>query len=278
MNPHGSTVQPGISQARAVDAERVESALSLIAPRWTTWVAQTLAHQHRPMRFGDISAQLPFFSKPVLSRRLAQMISDGLVTRGEALHASYHLTGLGRSLSPVHQALVDWSHNHFHFVPGAMAGAERVEDALRRLHLRHTTAVVNALGSGPMRFVHIGEAVGLDSAYTRQRLIRLQADGLVTRTGPRYGDPYALTAAGRALGPVYAAAERWSNLTSTISPAAPHVARARSRAQPGPDGIRTAAALRRSPGVPGALFSHAPTPQPRVPATVTAQSAPARGR
>jgi hypothetical protein len=45
-----------------------------------------------------------------------------------------------------------------------------------------------------------------------------------------------------------------------------------------PDGISTAAALRRSPAAPSGLFSHAPVPQPRVPATITAQSSPVRSR
>jgi DNA-binding HxlR family transcriptional regulator len=164
-----------------------------------------------------------------------------------------------------------------------VAGAERVEDAVRRLHLRHTTAVIQALDAGPMRFVHLSEAVGLDDPYTRQRLVRLTDDGLVTRTGPRHGDPYMLTAAGRALGPVYAAIEHWIDPTASTRPTAPVVpvvtaTRTHRTAPPGPDGIRTAAALRRSPVAPSGLFSHAPVPQPRVPATITAQSSPSRNR
>jgi DNA-binding HxlR family transcriptional regulator len=271
--------QPGTSQTGAVDAQRVEHTLSLIAPKWTTWVVQTMAQRHQPMRVRDIGAELPFVSQPVLSKRLAQMHTDGLLTRAEDLRAPYRLTGFGTSLSPVHQALADWSHNHLS--PGSVAAAERVEDAVRRLHLRHTTAVIQALDDGPMRFIHISEAVGLDDPYTRQRLIRLQADGLVTRTGPRHGDPYTLTAAGQALGPVYAAVEHWSNPTAPTRPAATRVAtatRTRNATPARSDGIRTAAALRRSPAAPSGLFSHAPQPQPRVPTTITAQSAPARGR
>ncbi|MEE4543644.1 winged helix-turn-helix transcriptional regulator [Streptomyces sp. V4-01] len=272
--------QPTVTQTGAVHARRIEDALSLIAPKWTTWVVQTLAQQHQPMRVRDIGSQLPFISQPVLSKRLAQMHADGLVTRGADLRAPYQLSGFGTSLAPVHQALAAWSHDHVHFSPDGVASAERVEDALRRLNLRHTTAVIQALDAGPMRFVHIGEAVGLDDPYTRQRLIRLHADGLVTRTGPRHGDPYTLTAAGRALGPVYAAVGHWSDPTAATRPAAPvaTVTRTHRAAPRGEEGIRTAAALRRSPAAPGGLFSHAPAPQQRVPATITAQSAPARAR
>ncbi|SHN23184.1 winged helix-turn-helix transcriptional regulator [Actinacidiphila paucisporea] len=273
--------QPSTSRTGAAHAQRVEDALSLIAPKWTNWVVQTLAQARQPMRVREIARQLPFVSEQLVGRRLAQMHADGLVTRSEDFRAPYQLSGFGTSLAPVHQALTDWSHQHIHFPPGGVAGAERVEDAVRRLHLRHTTAVIQGLDAGPMRFVHIGEAVGLDDPYTRQRLVRLQADGLVARAGLRHGDPYTLTAAGRALGPVYAAVEHWSDPTAAVLPAAtptPAVIRTQNAIAARPDGIRTAAALRRSSAAPSGLFSHAPAPQPRVPATITAQSSPARCR
>ncbi|WP_433888528.1 winged helix-turn-helix transcriptional regulator [Streptomyces sp. CA-111067] len=272
--------QPNALQTGTVDAQRVEDALSLIAPKWTTWVAQTLGQQHQPMRVRDVADRIPFVSMQLVGKRLAQMHADGLVTRTDHRCGSpYQLSSFGTALAPVHRALTDWSKEHLS--AHQMAGAERVEDALRRLHLRHTTAVISSLADGPMRFVHIGEAVGLDDPYIRQRLVRLQADGLVTRTGPRHGDPYTLTAAGRALGPVYAAVERWDDPTAATRPNAtpvPAANRTRRAAPPGPENIRTAAALRRSPTAPGGLFSHAPAPQPRVPATITARSAPTRGR
>lgn len=129
-----------------------------------------------------------------------------------------------------------------------------------------------------MRFVHIAEDVGLDVALTRQRLLRLQAAGLVTCTGPRHGDSYVLTDAGQALGPVYATVEHWSAPSATqrvlSSPASVTVPLRTHPGVPfGSDGARTAAALRRSVAVPSALFSHAPQPKPRVPAPMTAPSA-----
>ncbi|WP_328509577.1 winged helix-turn-helix transcriptional regulator [Streptomyces mirabilis] len=274
-------VQPATSQIGSVDAQRVEDALSLIAPKWTTWSAQTLAQQGGPMRVRDVAVRLPFISEQLVGKRLAQMHDDGLVTRAGDRHgAPYQLSGFGDSLSSVHRALSDWSHANLPL--GKVAGAERVEDAVRRLHLRHSTAVIQVLDAGgPMRFVHIAEEAGLDNGFTRQRLNRLQLDGLVTRTGPRHGDPYVLTDAGRALGPVYAAVERWSNPVATPRPAAAPVAaatRTHTDIPLGSDGIRTAAALRRSAAAPNSLFSHAPQRQPRVPAAVAALSAPSRGR
>lgn len=274
-------VQPATSQIGSVDAQRVEDALSLIAPKWTTWSAQTLAQQGGPMRVRDVAARLPFVSEQFVGKRLAQMHADGLVTRAGARHgAPYQLSEFGNSLSSVHRALSDWSEAHLPL--GKVAGAERVEDAVRRLHLRHSTAVIQVLDAGgPARFVHIAEQAGLESSFTRQRLIRLQLDGLVTRTGPRHGAPYVLTDAGQALGPVYAAVERWSNPVAAPRPAAAPVAaatRTHTGIPLGSDGIRTAAALRRSTAAPSSLFSHAPQPQLRVPAAVTARSAPSRGR
>ncbi|AEN10809.1 MULTISPECIES: winged helix-turn-helix transcriptional regulator [unclassified Streptomyces] len=202
--------QPPAFPFESIDAERVEDALARLGPKWTTWSAMILAQENRPMRVRDISDRLPFVSETLVSKRLATMHADGLVTRPDNRRgAPYQLTALGESLTSVHHTLSDWSRAHL--LPGRMAEAERVDDALRRLNLRDATAVVQALGTnGPMRFVHISEEAGLYTPWARERLLRLQSDGLVTRTGSRHGDPYALTDAGQALGAVYATIEHWS--------------------------------------------------------------------
>lgn len=267
----------------AIDAQRVEDALSLIAPKWTTWSVQTLAQHNGSTRVRAIAAQLPFVSEQYISTRLARMHADGLVTRdGDLRGAPYRLSALGEALAPVYRAVSDWSHAHLPL--GRIAEAERVEDALRRLHLRQSTALVQALDvGGPTRFVHLTETLGMVHSATRQRLLRLQVDGLVTRTGSRHGDPYVLTDAGRALGAVYASVERWSEpVVQGRTSSAPHPLATATRTHIGvplgANGSRTAAALRRSAAAPNALFSHAPQPQLRVPASVTAQSAPAPRR
>ncbi|MEW1889726.1 winged helix-turn-helix transcriptional regulator [Streptomyces sp. NPDC085659] len=270
----------------SIDAQRVEEALARIGPKWTTWTAMTLAQVNGPMRVRDAAAQLPFVSEQFVGKRLATMHADGLVIRDDGRRgAPYRLSALGTSLAPVLRTVSDWSRTHLTQEP--MAEAERVEDALRRLHLRHSTGVLQALDSadGPMRFVHIAEAARLDNGLARQRLLRLQADGLVARTGSRHGDPYVLTDAGQALGAVYASVEHWSQPFALRSgAAAPRPVAAATRTHvgiplgAGADGDRTAAALRRSAAASNVMFSHAPQPQPRLPAAVTAQSAPSRGR
>ncbi|MET7309282.1 winged helix-turn-helix transcriptional regulator [Streptomyces sp. NPDC005571] len=264
----------------SIDAQRVEEALARIGPKWTTWTAMTLAQVNGPLRIRDVAAQLPFVSEQFVGKRLATMHADGLVIRdGDRRGAPYRLSALGTSLAPVLRTVSDWSRTHLTQEP--MAEAERVEDALRRLHLRHSTGVIQALDSadGPMRFIHIVEQAGLSSGLAPQRLLRLQADGLVSRTGSRHGDPYVLTDAGQALGAVYASVEHWSQpfalRSGTAAATRTHVGIPLGA---GADGARTTAALRRSAAASNVMFSHAPQPEPRVPAAVTAQSAPGRGR
>ncbi|MCV2458244.1 winged helix-turn-helix transcriptional regulator [Streptomyces sp. ICN988] len=270
----------------AIDAQRVEGALARIGPKWTTWSAMTLAQENRPMRVRDVAARLPFVSRQFVGKRLATMHADGLVTQDDDRRgASYRLSALGASLAPVFRTVSDWSRAYLQ--QGQMAEAERAEDALRRLHLRHSTAVIQVLdsGGGPMRFVHIAEKAGLDNGLARQRLLRLQADGLVARTGSRHGDPYVLTDAGQALGAVYTSVEHWSEPVALQRAAStPRQASTATRIQAdvplraGTDGARTAAALRRSVAAPNVMFSHAPQPQPRVRVAMSAQSTPGRGR
>ncbi|MEV4555732.1 winged helix-turn-helix transcriptional regulator [Kitasatospora sp. NPDC049285] len=266
------------SQATTLDEVRVEEVLRVIAPKWTTWVVQTLAH-HGPMRVSEISAGLPFVHNTLLSKRLAEMESRGLLTRANATRAPYKLSEAGRALAPIQRSLADWSQTHLPRL-GQLAGAERVEDALRRLAPRNTTAVIRALEAhGPLRLTHAAEASGLDSPSIQFRLNRLQRDELVTRIGPRHGDPYTLTDAGLATLPILETVEHWGQSLTVAPPAAALVApRARSVPKITVGTARTATALRRTAASSSGLFSHAPAPQPRVPAAITARSAPGRTR
>lgn len=274
--------QPPTFSIASIDAQRVEAALALIAPKWTTWSVQTLAQQGHPMRVREVTARLPFIGEQLVGKRLAQMQADGLVVRASSrFGAPYQLSEFGESLPPVHRALSGWSRSTLSL--GKVAGAERVEDAVRRVCRRHTTSVIQVLDTGPTRFVDLADEAGLDTKATWYRLHQLQRDGLVARAGSHHGAPYTLTDAGRALGPVYEAVSHWSNPAAGRRDSSAPVPVATATRSPasislGSDSVRTAAALRRSAAVPSDLFSHAPQPQPRVPAAVTAQSAPGRGR
>ncbi len=242
----------------SINAQRVEDALAQIGPRWTTWSTMVLAQENRPMRVRDVAARLPFLDEQVVFKRLNTMRVDGLVHRDldPRRGALYRLSVLGESLAPVHRSMSDWSRTHL--PTGRMAEAERIEDTLDRLRRRHTTAVIQVLDQGgPMRYVDLAERAGLGHGTTSHRLARLQTDGLVTRTGPRFGDPYALTEAGQALGAVYASVEHWSE--SLVAPQKPHAAGA----------TRTHAAVPPGPKMPGPqqLCGGAPPYRPHCSAT-----------
>ncbi|CDR10489.1 winged helix-turn-helix transcriptional regulator [Streptomyces iranensis] len=194
----------------AIDAQRVEHALRLLARQWTSWIIHTLPQQLTPLRGCDIARALPFITN--VYKPLNEMHIAGLVTRtGDHTDISYQLTARGHAVMPVHLALEEWSLAHFTL--DTTVAAARIEDAAQRLRLRQSTAAVCALDAmepaGPRDIageLHVG------TAHVQRRLARLQSDGVVTRTGTHHGAGYMLTDAGRALGPVYAAVEDWSRL------------------------------------------------------------------
>jgi len=94
--------QPPAFSIASTDTQRVEDALALIAPKWTTWTTQTLAQQGHPMRVRDVAARLPFVSEQLVAKRLAAMHADGLVTRVAAT-ATGRRTSSARSASRWHR-------------------------------------------------------------------------------------------------------------------------------------------------------------------------------
>ncbi|MFF2954078.1 winged helix-turn-helix transcriptional regulator [Kitasatospora sp. NPDC057965] len=258
------------------DAQQVEAALRRLAPKWTTHVVHTIAKYGPEMRWRDISQHLPGLIPTNLSKRLAGMAEAGLLNRDAEFDrwAPFRLSSRARTLGPVYRELVQWSADHLDGAPTSRY--DRIEDALQRLQLTDTTTVIRLLTENRrMRFTHLAESAGLPLTALTSRLHRLQEDGVIARTGPRHGDPYTLTAAGRALGPVYAAVQKWDDRHTAAHPAPVPTATRTLGADPST--VRTAAALRRSTAPPS-LFSHAQQPQPRVPAAATSASHPSRGR
>ncbi len=258
------------------DPQRVEDALRQLAPKWTTGIVHTIAKYGPEIRVRDLAQYFPTVGAPFMSKRLATMQEAGLLKRDAAFDrwAPYRLSQQALTLGPVYRSLVQWSSEHIDRSP--QGRYDRIEDALNRLEPANTTKVVQLLAeNGSMRFTHLAEAVDIYPQGLTRPLARLQDDGLVARTGTRHGDPYTLTEAGQALGPVYAAVQRWEE-RHTIASSVPVPTAVRTLAGPalGGDGIRTAAALRRS-AVPAALFSH--SPQPRA-AAAPAAASPSRGR
>lgn len=91
----------------------VAMAASLLEPRWTMlvlcemWAGST--------RFNEIQRGVPGMSPGLLSRRLKDMESNGLVqrlNRGQKQHAEYVTTPLADELEPLIRGLGEWAHRN----------------------------------------------------------------------------------------------------------------------------------------------------------------------
>ncbi|MFJ8865623.1 winged helix-turn-helix transcriptional regulator [Streptomyces sp. NPDC102473] len=89
----------------------VEITLAALHGRWTTLVVRELLRQE-PLNYSALATCLPALSDKVLSDRLTQLVSAGVVqkhrTAGWPPTVTYRLTPHGRQLGPVLQALWDW--------------------------------------------------------------------------------------------------------------------------------------------------------------------------
>ncbi|GHE01123.1 winged helix-turn-helix transcriptional regulator [Streptomyces alanosinicus] len=100
-------------------------ALDLVGDRWTLLIVRELLAG--PRRYTDLHADLPGVSTDVLASRLKDMEQGGLTTRRRLPPPGaayvYELTGRGRELLPVLQALGRWGESEL--------GERRPTDAVR---------------------------------------------------------------------------------------------------------------------------------------------------
>ncbi|WP_316780828.1 winged helix-turn-helix transcriptional regulator [Streptomyces sasae] len=100
-------------------------ALDVVGDRWTLLIVRELLAG--PRRYTDLHADLPGVSTDVLASRLKDMERDGLTTRRRLPPPGaayvYELTGRGRELLPVLQALGKWGEPEL--------GERRPTDAVR---------------------------------------------------------------------------------------------------------------------------------------------------
>jgi len=84
----------------------------LIGRRWTGAILYALVDEG-PLRFADLKEAVPGMSDRLLSTRLKELESAGLVRRevtsGPRVKVSYQLTKKGESLKPVMGTLADWA-------------------------------------------------------------------------------------------------------------------------------------------------------------------------
>ncbi|MET8168766.1 winged helix-turn-helix transcriptional regulator [Streptomyces sp. NPDC005329] len=162
------------SAARALDA---------VGDRWSLLIVRELLAG--PRRYTDLHADLPGVSTDVLASRLKDMERDGLTTRRRlpppgAVYV-YELTGRGRELLPVLQALGKWGEGEL--------GERRPTDALRAhwfaLPLLRGLDAEGAAGAGSAGLVEVRLDEGVFHLYVGAE------DGQVYGDGPAPGEPDA---------------------------------------------------------------------------------------
>jgi DNA-binding HxlR family transcriptional regulator len=87
------------------------AAIELIGKRWTGAIVSALIDG--PLRFGELSRAVPAMSDRLLSRRLRELESEGLVGRevenGSPVRVTYSLTEAGAELGPAITELKQWA-------------------------------------------------------------------------------------------------------------------------------------------------------------------------
>jgi DNA-binding HxlR family transcriptional regulator len=106
----------------------LDDALSRIGDRWTLLVVDAL--MPGPLRFGELSERVDGIAPNVLSKRLKQLESDGIVLgtpySERPVRVAYALTGLGRELAGALSLIASWGaglaehhHEHHHTACGS---------------------------------------------------------------------------------------------------------------------------------------------------------------
>jgi DNA-binding HxlR family transcriptional regulator len=93
--------------------KRYEQAIQLLGKRWTGLILDTMLEG--PQRFCEMTSTVEGLSDRVLSDRLRELESEGVVERivypQIPVRVEYRLTEKGRDLRPVVQAIHDWAQN-----------------------------------------------------------------------------------------------------------------------------------------------------------------------
>lgn len=143
---------PPTTAADAIEPQSVSRAISQLAPRWRTWILQTLAQHEQGMASGKLAAALPFMHSGPQHYAVTGLTRAGLIDRPanpDRLNARlYRITDAGRMALPVHEAIADWARRHV--CPGeALPMAEAAEIGFAQImgvNTVETLAAVRAAG------------------------------------------------------------------------------------------------------------------------------------
>ena len=90
-------------------------AVELIGRRWTGAIVAVLI-DHGPLRFSEIAQAVPELSDRLLSERMKELESRGIVERnvhaGSPARVEYELTSMGRELAPALRELRRWGQRY----------------------------------------------------------------------------------------------------------------------------------------------------------------------
>ncbi|WP_211745222.1 helix-turn-helix domain-containing protein [Paenibacillus sp. Marseille-Q4541] len=90
---------------------RFETAFSFLGKRWNGLIIRTL--MDGPKRFKDISNLIPQMSDKMLSERMKDLESEGILTRHvypeTPVRIEYELTEKGKALEPVMAQIQNWA-------------------------------------------------------------------------------------------------------------------------------------------------------------------------
>jgi DNA-binding HxlR family transcriptional regulator len=95
-------------------------AVELVGRRWTGAILRVL--MDRPMRFSEIAQAVPELSDRLLSERMKELESRGIVDRavqpGPPVRVQYSLSKMGHELEPALSELQSWAQRWLRDAPG----------------------------------------------------------------------------------------------------------------------------------------------------------------
>ena len=91
----------------------LHEAIELVGKRWTGAIVHVLLEHERPMRFSEVGHAVPQLSDRLLSERMKELETRGIVERqvtpGSPVRVEYALTTMGRDLEPALRELRRWA-------------------------------------------------------------------------------------------------------------------------------------------------------------------------
>ena len=112
--PHAPVLAGPCARVPVEHADFIRQVLDRVGDKWTLMVVASL--RGGLLRYTDLQRGIPGISQRMLSRTLAQLHHDGLVTRTAYAEVpprvEYALTPLGASLNDIVASLIDWAAAH----------------------------------------------------------------------------------------------------------------------------------------------------------------------